>query len=165
MKKLSVSLSFLVAFVFCEVRHLPARVHVPGIDSSKLDVTLKGRVLIEELNCVACHKAPAVLASSRKSPRLSLAGSRVNPDYLKAFIQSPHQVKPGTLMPDLLGHLEPGEKEKVAEELADILIYTVRLADRLGVDLEQSAKDKLTKNRRKYPVEKARGKATKYTEL
>jgi len=57
------------------------------------------------------------------------------------------------------------KKKKVGEELADILIYTVRLADRLGLDLEQSAKDKLTKNRRKYPVEKARGRATKYTEL
>jgi NTP pyrophosphatase (non-canonical NTP hydrolase) len=57
------------------------------------------------------------------------------------------------------------KKEKVAEELADILIYTVRLADRLGLDLEQSAKDKLTKNLQKYPVEKARGNATKYTEF
>ena len=122
MKRLFVLLSFLLATVFFEVGNLPARVHVPGIDSSKLDAALKGRVLIEELNCVACHKAPAVLASSRKSPRLSLAGSRVNPDYLKAFIQSPHQVKPGTLMPDLLGNLEPGEKEKVAEAITHYLV-------------------------------------------
>ena len=61
--------------------------------------------------------------------------------------------------------LSKDRKAKVAEELADIFIYTVCLASRLGIDLEQSAKDKLTKNRQKYPAEKARGKATKYTEL
>ena len=69
------------------------------------------------------------------------------------------------MRPEESDSLTNNKKKKVAEELADILIYTVRLADRLGVDLEQSAKDKLTKNRRKYPVETARGKATKYTEL
>ena len=69
------------------------------------------------------------------------------------------------LQPEESDSLTNDKKKKVAEELADILIYTVRLADRLGLDLEQSAKDKLTKNRRKYPVEKARGRATKYTEL
>ena len=69
------------------------------------------------------------------------------------------------MRPEESDSLTNNKKKKVAEELADILIYTVRLADRLGINLEQSAKDKLTKNRRKYPVEKARGKATKYTEL
>ena len=69
------------------------------------------------------------------------------------------------MRPEESDSLTNDKKKKVAEELADILIYTVRLADRLGLDLEQSAKDKLTKNRRKYPVEKARGKSTKYTEL
>ena len=69
------------------------------------------------------------------------------------------------MRPEESDSLTNDKKKKVAEELADILIYTVRLADRLGLDLEQSAKDKLTKNYRKYPVEKARGKATQYTEL
>ena len=69
------------------------------------------------------------------------------------------------MRPEESDSLTNDKKKKVAEELADILIYTVRLADRIGIDLEQSAKDKLTKNRRKYPVDKARGKATKYTEL
>ena len=69
------------------------------------------------------------------------------------------------MQPEESDSLTNEKKRNVAEELADILIYTVRLADRIGIDLEQSAKDKLTKNRRKYPVEKARGKVTKYTEL
>ena len=69
------------------------------------------------------------------------------------------------MQPEESDSLPNDKKKKVAEELADILIYTVRLADRLGLDLEQSAKDKLTKNLQKYPVEKARGNATKYTEF
>ena len=69
------------------------------------------------------------------------------------------------MQPEESDSLTDDKKKKVAEELADILIYTVRLADRLGLDLEQSAKDKLTANLQKYPVEKARGNATKYTEF
>ena len=121
---------------------LSARVHVPGVDGSSLEAALKGRVLVEELNCVACHQSPAVQASSRKSPRLSLVGGRINPDYLKAFIQSPHQVKPGTLMPDLLGHLQPGEKDKVAEAITHYLVslnkgqaFMVRAPDGVAAEL------------------------------
>ena len=61
--------------------------------------------------------------------------------------------------------LSADKTKQVSEELADILIYTIRLADRLGVDLEQAARDKLEKNRSKYPIGKAHGHATKYTEL
>ncbi len=53
----------------------------------------------------------------------------------------------------------------VGEELADILIYTIMVAERLGLDLEAAARNKMVQNRRKYPVEKARGLAAKYTEL
>ena len=52
-----------------------------------------------------------------------------------------------------------------AEELADVLIYAVLLADRLGLDPAQVMLDKIAKNRQKYPVEKARGRADKYDEL
>ena len=69
------------------------------------------------------------------------------------------------MRPEESDSLTNDKKKRVAEELADILIYTVRLADRLGIDLEQSVKDKLTKNRRKYPIEKARAKATKYRDI
>ena len=52
-----------------------------------------------------------------------------------------------------------------AEEISDVLLYLVRLADRLDVDLVAAADQKLQANALKYPVEKARGKSTKYTEL
>ena len=51
------------------------------------------------------------------------------------------------------------------DEIADIQIYVLRLADRMGVDLESAVRDKMRRNAEKYPVELARGNATKYTRL
>jgi NTP pyrophosphatase (non-canonical NTP hydrolase) len=61
--------------------------------------------------------------------------------------------------------LLPEKLAEVREELADVLLYLIRLADKLDVDLIAAAKDKLELNARKYPAEKARGSAKKYTEL
>ena len=59
----------------------------------------------------------------------------------------------------------PDDKLKeVEQELADILIYLVRIADKLGIDLVAAAESKITVNEQKYPVDKARGSAAKYTE-
>ena len=54
---------------------------------------------------------------------------------------------------------------RVREEMADVYAYLLRLADVLGIDLEQALVDKIEVNRRKYPVHLARGKADKYTQL
>lgn len=56
-------------------------------------------------------------------------------------------------------------KENIAEELADVLIYSVLFADSVGLDIEKIIKNKLLLNKEKYPVEKAYGKKDKYTEL
>jgi dCTP diphosphatase len=61
--------------------------------------------------------------------------------------------------------LPPEELEAVALELADIQVYLVRLADRLGVDLVAAAHRKIDFNAEKYPAEKARGKALKADRL
>jgi dCTP diphosphatase len=58
-----------------------------------------------------------------------------------------------------------GKREEIRDELADVLIYLVELADALEVDLVAAAQDKIAKNALKYPVEKARGNAKKYDEL
>ncbi len=55
--------------------------------------------------------------------------------------------------------------EPVADELADILIYAIEFANVAGIDPAAAVGAKLRKNALKYPVEKARGKALKYTEL
>ena len=57
------------------------------------------------------------------------------------------------------------ELARVREEMADVLLYLVRLADKLDVDLVAAARDKLRKNARKYPVAKSRGNRKKYSEL
>ncbi|MGO0694182.1 nucleotide pyrophosphohydrolase [Pseudomonas guariconensis] len=54
---------------------------------------------------------------------------------------------------------------KVEEEMADVALYLLRLADVLGVDLQRAIDRKLRINAEKYPVEKARGNAKKYTDL
>ena len=55
--------------------------------------------------------------------------------------------------------------ERIREELADVLSYCVLMADVCGLDLDEILNAKVDKNAAKYPVEKARGSAAKYTEL
>ena len=53
----------------------------------------------------------------------------------------------------------------VAQEVADVQIFLVRLADKLDIDLDAAVAAKMADNERKYPVDKARGNARKYTEF
>ena len=59
--------------------------------------------------------------------------------------------------------LSATKKRAIEEELGDTLIYLVRLADRLDIDLLEAAFGKLEKNRQKYPAQLVKGKAHKYT--
>ena len=61
--------------------------------------------------------------------------------------------------------LSAAARARVEQELADVLLYLIRLADKLDVDLAAAAREKMKINAEKYPVEKARGKSKKYTEL
>jgi dCTP diphosphatase len=61
--------------------------------------------------------------------------------------------------------LPPAIRSRVEEEVADVFLYLVRLADKLDVDLVQVARAKLEVNASRYPAEKARGSSKKYTEL
>ena len=60
---------------------------------------------------------------------------------------------------------EPAKKEALAEECADVLLYLLLIADKSGIDLLQAASAKIDKNAERYPVEKSRGNARKYTDL
>lgn len=57
--------------------------------------------------------------------------------------------------------LPPETQHAVSEELADCLLYLVRLSDRVGVDLREAALNKLEKNALKYPADLVRGSAKK----
>jgi len=57
------------------------------------------------------------------------------------------------------------DQERVEEELADVLIYCIHLANRLDLDIDGIILSKLETTRAKYPVELAKGRMVKYTEL
>lgn len=57
------------------------------------------------------------------------------------------------------------KREQIADEIADVAIYLLFLADDLGIDLLQAIETKMDANARKYPVERSRGRSDKYTEL
>ena len=61
--------------------------------------------------------------------------------------------------------LPPKTLDNVRLEVADVLLYLIRLSDKLGIDLIAAANAKIALNATKYPVEKARGSSKKYTEL
>jgi NTP pyrophosphatase (non-canonical NTP hydrolase) len=69
------------------------------------------------------------------------------------------------LTPEESTALDDTRRAAVEDELADVLVYLVMLADRLDIDLLEVAARKLEKNARKYPVDRARGNAAKYTDL
>lgn len=62
-------------------------------------------------------------------------------------------------------HLPAETRAEVALECADVLLFLLRLCDKLGIDLVKAAHKKLILNAKKYPVKKSRGKATKYNKL
>jgi len=55
--------------------------------------------------------------------------------------------------------------EEISDEISDVLEFTIELADNLGIDIEKTIEKKLAKNAKKYPIEKSKGKAIKYTKL
>jgi dCTP diphosphatase len=60
---------------------------------------------------------------------------------------------------------EPAKRSKIADELADVVIYAIEFANITGLDISAAIEAKMAANAKKYPVEKARGRADKYTEL
>lgn len=60
---------------------------------------------------------------------------------------------------------EEADASRVREELADVLIFVLMLLEKYGLDFEKIVLEKLAANEKKYPVDKARNSATKYTDL
>jgi dCTP diphosphatase len=60
---------------------------------------------------------------------------------------------------------DPTRRAKVEEELADVVIYALEFANVCGIDVSAAIERKLAQNAAKYPVEKAKGRSVKYTEL
>jgi len=59
----------------------------------------------------------------------------------------------------------PDFRERLSEEVSDVFLYLLLVAERAGIDIIEEAHRKIDKNDAKYPIDKARGNAKKYTEL
>ncbi|NND97872.1 MAG: DUF1080 domain-containing protein [Pirellulaceae bacterium] len=84
-----------------------------------------GRLLLSELNCVACHAAPEQLASlvqPKKAPNLDKVGERVHPEWMMKYLADPHAVKPGTTMPDVLAEMSSLQRTEAAIALTHFLV-------------------------------------------
>ncbi|MBM2837661.1 MAG: MazG nucleotide pyrophosphohydrolase [Deltaproteobacteria bacterium] len=68
------------------------------------------------------------------------------------------------LTPEQSQELSPDKLSELKDEIGDVLIYLIRLADKLGIDPINAALEKIEKNGKKYPVVRVKGKSLKYTE-
>ncbi|MBR3476088.1 MAG: nucleotide pyrophosphohydrolase [Candidatus Methanomethylophilaceae archaeon] len=60
---------------------------------------------------------------------------------------------------------DPGSREHIEEEVADVLYFVLRFAQMNGIDLSEALESKISKNAKKYPVDLSKGKNLKYTEF
>ena len=60
---------------------------------------------------------------------------------------------------------DPETRKKIEEEIADVLIYLIKISGKLDLDLEKIINQKIEKNEKKYPIEKSFGSSKKYTDL
>ena len=74
-------------------------------------------------------------------------------------------IEAAELLEEFLWDNENYNKQNVEEELADVIVYCLHMADALNVDINEIINKKMDKNEKKYPVEKAKGNSKKYTEL
>ena len=61
-------------------------------------------------------------------------------------------------------NLTPAQLEAVTDEIADVQLYLVRLADKVGVNIERACNNKIKKNEVKYPADRVKGSARKYSD-
>ena len=61
--------------------------------------------------------------------------------------------------------IRKGKESELADELSDVLYWVIKLSDYYDIDLLEALEKKMDKNEKKYPVEKAKGKSDKYTDL
>ena len=101
---------------------------VPGFErfhANGADAVVGGRLLVGELNCVGCHKADAeyvAALSSKQPPILDEIGQRVHAEWLVDYIANPHDVKPGTTMPDMMSGMTSEQRKQAAVAIANFLV-------------------------------------------
>jgi hypothetical protein len=104
---------------------------VPGFErlnvGPKPDAAEAGLLLLGDLNRMSCHRADKGIIEGlalKHAPILDGVGSRVRPSYLRSFPSAPHEVKPGTTMPDWFSGWPKAEKAEAVETLTHFLAST-----------------------------------------
>lgn len=85
----------------------------------------RGEILVGEHNCVACHDAGDAAKerlNSRAAPVLGKDGVALTPQWVRAYLDNPQKVKPGSLQPDLFGGLSAAEKAEAVEALTQYVV-------------------------------------------
>lgn len=94
---------------------------VAALDADGLADVVRGRVLLGELGCVACHAPGHRQIEPAPGPDLATVGERVRAAYLREYLTSPHDAEPGTVMPDLLRRWNGDALHERADALAHYL--------------------------------------------
>jgi dCTP diphosphatase len=93
------------------------------------------------------------------SPKnLSMALAAESGELMEHFLWSESQASLAVVR-------DPKKRRAIEDEVADVVIYALEFANICGIDLAAAIENKMTANAKKYPVEKARGRADKYTDL
>ncbi len=92
-------------------------------DDRIVDDRIQGLVLLDRFHCASCHRADqGDPISGKQAPELTTSTARIDPRFIQDFIANPPLVKPGTNMPDVMGHLAENEKRDAAEAITHYLI-------------------------------------------
>ncbi len=107
---------------------LSGAVSIPGLDQLKDNPSAQGRLLLNELQCAACHENPKGFAGlpARTAPDLSDVGGRLRADWVRSFIASPAKVAPGSVHPDILTGKHAGSAKVQTEAMTHYLMMLKR---------------------------------------
>lgn len=108
---------------FCETSAAP---FVSGFDRfarhAEIEPQTGGKLLISELSCTACHQTQQPDLQPKRGPRLTGGGDRLQHEWLRRYLTSPHATKAGTTMPDVLHALPENEKQQTINALTAFLM-------------------------------------------
>src|SRR5688572_23465835 len=110
-------------FIVTNVRGEPI---VPGYyrlrdEAKNVSPAELGQLLVGELNCASCHASESPRVVPKGAPDLSTIGTRVTPQWIRAYLSDPHKTKPGATMPDIFHASEPDAKAGAVEFLTHFL--------------------------------------------
>ena len=90
----------------------------------ELNPELSGVMLIQKMNCAACHGSDSIQSSiaAKQAPQLTWSAKWLSPKYIESFIANPHVKKPGTTMPGVLGHLDEAARKDAATTITHFLM-------------------------------------------